>query len=72
MIINFEEGIIQWDSVKVPMKDYDEVLSLLECEINTLCTESKHVDEMNKRTMQESYFRCQLRKSSRRRLRKGI
>ena len=53
LILNFEEGIIQWDSAKIPMKDYEHVRSLLEGEINTLYTdlpESKHVGEMNART----------------------
>ena len=51
--IRFEEGIIQWDHVKVPMKDYEHVRSVLAGEVNTLYTdlpESDHIKDMNQRT----------------------
>ena len=53
IITNFDEGILQWDSVKVPMKDYEHIRGMLEGELNTLYTdllESEHVQNMNART----------------------
>ena len=51
--IRFKEDLLQWDLVKVPMKDYEPVRNLLAGEVNTLYTnlpESDHIKDMNKRT----------------------
>ena len=44
---------MQWDHIKVPMKDYEHICGLLAGEVNTLYTdlpESDHIKDMNKRT----------------------
>ena len=51
--LNFKTGIVEWNELRVPMKDYNSVRDLLHGEVNTLFTDlldSTHIDKMNKRT----------------------